>query len=96
MLVATGLSACGGAGASDDSFCDQVEERAPGLFRNPTDLTVDPAIIGDLREIHDAAPESLRDDFEVLSEADDQEDLLAALEEIQAHVGTECGIDTAK
>jgi hypothetical protein len=92
--VAIGSScAGGGAGGSEEAFCDEAEEVAE-VFRGRTTGEADPAFIGTLRDLSHEAPDVLRDDFEQATAAETEEELFEAVDEIEQYLREECGIPT--
>ncbi len=91
-LAAVGLSACGGgAGGDTAQFCDEAADRI-GAFREAGG-EVSPTIIGTLRELASEAPDALTDDFETVTEASSDQEMDRALDNIEAFLAEECGLE---
>lgn len=75
------------------SFCDEVSARADA-FSADRGKDVPATLIGALREVVDegSAPEQLRDAYDTITEAGSDEELDAALAEIDRIVA-QCGVD---
>lgn len=92
-VAVMGLSACGGGGGGDtERFCDGAADRI-GAFRDARGGEVSPTVIGTLRELALEAPEELIDDFETVSSASSDQEMDAALDNIEAFLVEECGLE---
>lgn len=96
LAITALLLATAGCSEGDDvsaSHCDEIQERADA-FSADGENEVPATLIGALREVVEdsEAPEELRDAYDAITEAEDEEEVDEALADIDRIVA-ECGVD---
>ena len=103
-LALAALTGCGGGGGSDtDTYCDEVETAGKKLGNTASAEDLD-KVMGNLKKVRDAAPDSVKDNWGTLVEAYesaqkgdvadlDQDALQKAGEAIDKQVKADCDLD---
>lgn len=92
-LALAGLTACGGgAGGETEQFCDEAADRTEA-FRGRDGDDVSPQLIGTLRELALEAPDELSGDFEAITEGSGGVEINRAVDNIEAFLVEECGLE---
>lgn len=94
LIVAVLVTGCGGGGAggSQEAFCDRATEDLR-VFLPLGQGTVDPALVGTLRDLAPVAPDELRPALDEATSAAGDEALHEALQTIEGYLIDHCDLD---